>query len=131
MELRDELAAYVAATLAQATIPPREVARRAYAVADAMLYERAELCFLDQLAAPQDFLAEPQDFLAQPQVFAQPQGFLEAAGFASDVEASYDPRWETEPRWTREDLARLDARRRGPGLAKPRDASPDGAKRTG
>lgn len=114
MDLRDNLAAQIASALAQSTLAPAEIARRAYAVADAMVFERAEPCWLDE-----DYLAERLD----PEVL--PEQWEE--------EPSHDPRWEVSPRWSREDLAALEARRAGPGLAKSQLVEPaDGeTKRTG
>ncbi len=100
MELRDSLAAQIAASLTHSTLSPRDIARRAYAVADAMLVERAEPCFLDE--------DDDTERLA-----------IEAEAY---VEPSHDPRWELSPRWSREDLAALEARRRGPGLVKSQRA---------
>jgi hypothetical protein len=105
MELRDNLAAQIAASLASTTMPPAEIARRAYAVADAMLYERAEPAWLDE-----DEVVEPFEALAE-----------------DERQAS----WELEPRWSREDLAALEARRAGPGLAKPAPDAAGGQRRTG
>lgn len=114
MHLRDTLAAQIAATLAQSTLSPPEIARRAYAVADAMLYVRAEPCLLDE-----DVVAERLDPEVVPERY--------------EGEPSHDPRWELSPRWSREDLAALEARRAGPGLAKSAAADADDAdaQRTG
>lgn len=110
MELRDNLAVQIAATLSQSTLSPPEIARRAYAVADAMLFERAEPCWLDD-----EYVEERIAIEEEP-----------------DVEPSHDPRWELSPRWSREELAGLEARRRGPGLKKPQLADEeDEAQRTG
>jgi hypothetical protein len=103
MELRDNLAAQIAASLASTTLPAVDIARRAYAIADAMLYERAEACWLDEDA-------------------------VEASEEVVDDERQ--AAWELEPRWSREDLAALEARRAGPGLAKPA-SDRAGARRTG
>ncbi len=112
LELRDELAARVAAGLAPSTMLPREVARRAYAIADAMLRER-----IDEPAT-----AERYDDSGIPE--------------ASDprwLDEPYDPRWEVEPRWSLDDAARRDERiaGRGPGLVNTRPARDDEEKRTG
>lgn len=110
MDLRDTLAAQIAATLAHSTLSPPDIARRAYAVADAMLFERAEPCWLDDEYVDDRLAIEEE----------------------ADVEPSHDPRWELSPRWSREDLAALEARRRGPGLAKPQvSGDADEAQRTG
>ena len=114
MDLRDNLAAQIASALAQSTLSAPEIARRAYAVADAMVFERAEPCLLDE-----DYVAEHLD----PEVTAEPW----------EDEPSHDPRWEVSPRWSREDLAALEARRAGPGLAKSpvAEKADDETKRTG
>jgi hypothetical protein len=116
-ELRDHLAAQIAAALAHSTLPPADIARRAYAVADAMIFERAAPCLLDD-----ELVAERLDPEVVPERW--------------EGEPSYDPRWELSPRWSREDLAALEARRAGPGLAKPStppasDQSEDDAQKTG
>ena len=113
IELRDTLAAQIAATLANSSMAPPQIARRAYAVADAMLLERSEPCFLDDSYVAERTMPEP------------------VVGIMED-EPSHDPRWELSPRWSREDLAALEARRRGPGLAKPNGLdTEDEAQRTG
>ncbi len=74
------------------------------------MVERAEPCFLDdELVA--DSLANGMAFVDDPEL----------------VEPSHDPRWEVSPRWSPEDLAALEARRRGPGLAKPRTPDQESA----
>ena len=115
LELRDELAARVAAGLAPSTMLPREVARRAYAIADAMLRER--------VYQPAN-VAELYDDSGIPE--------------ASDprwLDAPYDPRWEVEPRWSLDDAARRDERiaasDNGPGLVNARPPREEKDKRTG
>ena len=106
--LRDELAARVAAALASSAAPASEVARRAYAIADAMLRERAAS------AEDQEVSIEAEIDVVDPRLESPP----------------HDPRWEVEPRWSLGERARRAQRAaerdapKGPGLA---TAKPDGA----
>jgi hypothetical protein len=97
LELRDELAARVASGLFSSTTDARELAIRAYAIADAMLRERV----YDYEQRHDSQIPEAVD----PRL----------------VDAPYDPSWELEPRWSAADIARRDAtvaRGQGPGLAR-------------
>lgn len=124
IELRDELAARVASTLADRPLSPPEVARRAYAIADAMLLERDG-------ATPEAITAAREDDLDRG-------GAIEGgvARGAIDPGPPHDPGWEIEPRWTREDARRRDraiARHdeRGPGLASARPPLEEDDAKTG
>jgi hypothetical protein len=98
LELRDELAARVAAGLWSPTLAPSEVARRAYALADAMVRERAY---------------EYEDH--SHEVSGIPEAEDPRYG-----DPPHDPSWELEPRWARADVQHRDARATGPGLASAR-----------
>ena len=107
LDLRDEIAARVAAGLASSTMDPRKVAGRAYAIADAMLRERAY---------ESDWLASYEE-----------SGIPEAID-PRIVDAPFNPLWDLEPRWTRADIDRRDARvagGNGPGLAAGKPDSSD------
>lgn len=109
LELRDELAAHVAAGLATSSMSPRDIAIRAYAIADAMLRERG------YDTAGDAELYEPLPEAVDPRI----------------ADVPYEPSWELEPRWSPDDAARRDARiAAGPGLAHTRSSSSSG-KRTG
>lgn len=110
LDLRDELAARIAAALAESTLSPRAIAVRAYATADALVRERAEPARLD----------------------LDVDGPIELG--AEDLAPPHDPRWELEPRWSEDDRARRDravARHdaAGPGLAATRPSAPDAEER--
>jgi len=125
LELRDELAARIAAALADSTLSPRQIAIRAYATADAMLAERAGVARVaDELGADHE--------VASPEV-----------AFELDPGPPHDPRWELEPRWRERDREALERarerhdRRHGgsvepkPGLASGRPVKPSEAEKTG
>ncbi len=109
-DFRDTLATKIAATLAHSEMPPATIARRAYAVADAMLLERAEPCWLDSHIFEDRFVPDDASVGLDDRDTVPPHD---------------DPRWELSPRWSPEDLTALQARRAGPGLAKPWPAKAD------
>jgi hypothetical protein len=121
LDLRDELAAVVAATMVdrQGSSPraerPDVVARRAYDLADALLRERAG--------------RERATFGSEPE-----WGLVESTEPRLET-PPHHPSWEVEPRWSDRDRARLQARlaehrHDGPGLASTRPDA-DGDERTG
>jgi hypothetical protein len=112
LELRDELATRIAASLAASTLSPRQIAIRAYATADALLAERV---------LPTDLAVAGDEAMAE-ELELGPQG-EEATSLVADP--PHDPRWELEPRWSPADRALRDRRvvrfeAAGPGLVATR-----------
>ncbi|MEM9697071.1 MAG: hypothetical protein AAGA56_31335 [Myxococcota bacterium] len=123
LELRDELAVRFAAALATSGEgSPREVAVKAYALADAMLLERFENPVDEGIAR---LLADRPSPANRD---LESEGYGSSSYFASDDTGPvHDPAWEVDPRWSESDRAalqrRVEERANGPGLAATRRPS--------
>ena len=115
LELRDELAARIAAALAPSSTAPHSIAARAYALADAMLLERFRAPLPDEVWLPEDVYAPREEDVELAEAMAEDPG------------PPHDAYWELEPRWALSDRARLQTRLEehdGPGLATARPSAP-------
>jgi hypothetical protein len=132
MDLRDRFAVHFAAALVDALGDSEQIARRAYDLAEAMMFERARRIDAEEgsaialePAAPAE--AQPRRSAAPPALRALPGALLDEPilepdpGYDDDLDPSwleppYDPSWDVETRWSAPEGD--SAPRQGPGLAR-------------